>query len=586
MSSELPTRMLLARAKQGYSLLKLECENDDLQGHTETEPLEVSHVSVFSPDGNLLAISHPTHTDVVDVLTNTVKCVVPFKDVRLAHFSPNGTYLVTYSMNKKLEGGKWLLPDGGLCVWKVVQEGECELLQSWHYYGLMKDLWPVVVFSSDEKLALRVGNDKVLIFADGDFRRCRVNYSVPKCTNASFSPCNEKRRFAVFSPSYKGQDASLRVYDIPEFAEQEVASPTEPCAEALFCAEEATIQWNKQGDKLLAKTYSAVQSGQYCGSKTVHFLHADGSFQSCIPADKLQDVAWDPRGNQFAVIAGYPTKCTLHEVRQGKPVTNLGGVGRNTLRFSPTGRFLVVGGFGNMAGHMDFWDLSKKVIIGTAEHHGAKTYEWSPCGRYFLTGAHLPRMVDNCVRVHAYDGSVLLDRPMDNLFQVTWRPALPNVFPSKVPLRRPKRTDAVKVAEAPRSYVPPHLRGKVGSASASSSASGGGRQIKAKDMRSDEEKKAAQREARRLARQRRKQNARQRKEEQEEKPQSPQPQSQETLDPAKQLRKLKKKLRAIEQLEQKQAEGTKLNAAQVAKISTKSELAAEIAQVESQITSS
>jgi translation initiation factor 2A len=36
----------------------------------------------------------------------------------------------------------------------------------------------------------------------------------------------------------------------------------------------------------------------------------------------------------------------------------------NTVVWSPHGRFVCLGGFGNLAGHMAFWDTSLRLQLG------------------------------------------------------------------------------------------------------------------------------------------------------------------------------------------------------------------------------
>lgn len=40
------------------------------------------------------------------------------------------------------------------------------------------------------------------------------------------------------------------------------------------------------------------------------------------------------------------------------PLYEFGKSHKNTIKFSPFSRFVMIGGFGNLSGDMDFWDLS------------------------------------------------------------------------------------------------------------------------------------------------------------------------------------------------------------------------------------
>ena len=53
-----------------------------------------------------------------------------------------------------------------------------------------------------------------------------------------------------------------------------------------------------------------------------------------------------------------PAKCTLFDSR-AQPMYELGTGARNTVKYSPSGRFFLIGGFGNLAGDM----VTKLVFI-------------------------------------------------------------------------------------------------------------------------------------------------------------------------------------------------------------------------------
>jgi translation initiation factor 2A len=51
---------------------------------------------------------------------------------------------------------------------------------------------------------------------------------------------------------------------------------------------------------------------------------------------------------------------------------NFGTDYRNTIRFSPFSRFVVLAGFGNLSGEIDIWDISTHKLIGSAKVNCAK----------------------------------------------------------------------------------------------------------------------------------------------------------------------------------------------------------------------
>ena len=67
---------------------------------------------------------------------------------------------------------------------------------------------------------------------------------------------------------------------------------------------------------------------------------------------------------------------------KGDPIYEFGTAHRNTISWAPHGRFLCLAGFGNLAGEMDFYDMTKRIKIGTNSAHCTVTYGWSPSSRY------------------------------------------------------------------------------------------------------------------------------------------------------------------------------------------------------------
>lgn len=157
---------------------------------------------------------------------------------------------------------------------------------------------------------------------------------------------------------------------------------------------------------MLIHTHTDVDTSgvSYYGSTGLYLLHADGSCEVTVPLPKegpISDAQWAPAAPaQFVVLAGrMPAAATLYNTK-AEPIFEFGQAHRNTVSFSPHGRFLVLAGFGNLAGEMDFWDRNKQKLMGRNASHCAVGYGWSPCGRYFMTATLAPRMnVDNGVKV-------------------------------------------------------------------------------------------------------------------------------------------------------------------------------------------
>ena len=145
---------------------------------------------------------------------------------------------------------------------------------------------------------------------------------------------------------------------------------------------------------------------------------------------------------------------------------------RNTILFSPHGRFVLVAGFGNLAGQMDIYDMEKDYEkICTIEASNASVCEWSPDGKHILTATTSPRLrVDNGVRIWHVGGGLMYNEELQELYHVTWRPQTPTSHPLDNPLH-PMPTphtsalaylNTVKTPSKPAgAYRPPGARGTV-----------------------------------------------------------------------------------------------------------------------------
>ena len=64
-----------------------------------------------------------------------------------------------------------------------------------------------------------------------------------------------------------------------------------------------------------------------------------------------------------------------------------------------------MGGFGNLAGEIDIWDLEKKKLVGSGKSYCGVKVDWLPRGEHFMTATVFDRLkVDNCVKIFGYQG--------------------------------------------------------------------------------------------------------------------------------------------------------------------------------------
>ncbi len=201
------------------------------------------------------------------------------------------------------------------------------------------------------------------------------------------------------------------------------------------------LKWNSLGTALLVLAQTDVDKSNksYYGETTLYILSSNGSVDARVTLDKdgpIHDVTWSPNGKEFGVIYGFmPAKTTIFSHR-AVVQHSFAIAPRNTIIFSPTGRFVLVAGFGNLAGQIDVYDLQKDYRkICTIESGNPSVCQWSPDSRYIMTATTSPRLrVDNGVKLWHVGGAIMYSEDMVELYSVSWRPILPENLPGGDPL--------------------------------------------------------------------------------------------------------------------------------------------------------
>ena len=238
------------------------------------------------------------------------------------------------------------------------------------------------------------------------------------------------------------------------------------------------LKWNDNGTSLLVLAQTEVdKTGKsYYGETTLYLLSANGGFDSRIDLDKegpVHDVTWSPKSTSFAVVYGYmPAKTVIFNTRAQAVHTFALGP-RNTVLYSPHGRFILVAGFGNLAGQMDIYDLEKDMTkVCTIEASNASVCEWSPDGLHILTATTSPRLrVENGVRIWHAGGPLMYFEEFAELYHVTWRPQPTSAHPisaspfNPIPAPHASAIQYMGTKKTPSkpagAYRPPGARGQV-----------------------------------------------------------------------------------------------------------------------------
>jgi len=421
------------------------------------------------------------------------------KAIQLAKCSPRGSYLLTWERPSKLDDNN--NNNGNLKVWSAANGA---LLQS---FSCKKATLETVQWTHDEQCVFHCVTNEIHIYAANDWKRVGkvrsqgvASFSLP--INKGIDPnaavksgeetTKKKYLLTTFVPGIKGKPARVDMLRYPDRMGRDSSSTVVDndssssddktvvnipsgqglTSKSLFNAEEVNVKWSPRADAALLLTQTAVDNtGQSYYGSTHLFLLLEKDVKNPtvgsamvvpLPKEATKDGSgtvpivsadWIPNPSitgvvPFGVISGrMPALASLHHGITGEPTFLFGRAHRNTMDVSPHGRFIVCGGYGNLAGGMDFWDRNKGKMIprrivlkeeeGKAEEEDNTKYvtikeaadlsitssspvvghQWSPDSRTYLVSTTSPRMnVDNGVQIHRYDGSVVEESalPWDN----------------------------------------------------------------------------------------------------------------------------------------------------------------------------
>lgn len=419
----------------------------------------------YSPCGKYFGWASNEGVTVVDSMRGNIVTKLNILNVYELAFSPRGTFLITWERPTKDDAGDAVK---NLKVWRtaedITENSEKPLMG--RFVQKSQTGWNLQ-YTSDEKYCARVVTNEVQFYESVDLGTVWNKLRVEGVTDFAISPGNSYS-IAVFIPERKGQPAAVKIFLVPEFK-------TPVSQKTFFKGDKVQLKWNQHGTTLivLAQTEVDKTGKSYYGETTLYVMSANDVFDSRITLDKegpIHDVSWSPNSREFGVIYGYmPAKTTIFNSR-AVATHSLPLSPRNTILFSPNGQFLLVAGFGNLAGQMDIYDLDKNYQkICTIEGGNPSVCEWSPDSKYILSATTSPRLrVDNGIRLWHVGGSIMFNEDMVELYNVTWRPQKFPDTPSRDllnPVPSPHRSalaylGTVKTpSKSTGAYRPPGARG-------------------------------------------------------------------------------------------------------------------------------
>ncbi|GAB0134610.1 hypothetical protein EsDP_00002975 [Epichloe bromicola] len=430
------------------------------------KPEGILRCSAYSPCGRYFGWANPESVTVVDTSAGNVVLALPLVNVYELGFSPLGTFVITWERPAKDEAGD---ATKNLKVWRTVEDGVAggDKQPIGRFVQKQQGGWNLQ-YTADEKYCARLVTNEVQFYESHDLVTVWNKLRVEGAANFALAPGSQNHAVAVFVPERKGQPAVVKVFNVPLF-HNPISQKT------FFKGDKVQFKWNKRGSSLLVLAQTDVdRSGKsYYGETTLYLLSTNGAFDARVTLDKegpIHDVSWSSNSREFGVVYGYmPAKATIFNDRAvAKYSFPLGP--RNTITFSPNARFVLVAGFGNLAGQIDVFDLEKDYRkVCTIESGNPSVCEWSPDSRYIMTATTSPRLrVDNGVKLWHVGGTIMYNEDMVELYNVVWRPAAPeNVADgdplNPIPTPHPSATTYLGTVKTPSkpagAYRPPGARG-------------------------------------------------------------------------------------------------------------------------------
>merc|ERR1719431_1168059 len=282
-------------------------------------------------------------------------------------------------------------------------------------------------WSRDEKICSRMVNNEVQFYEESSFDAIKHKLHLAKVSNYALAPCSSQTTHVVaLVPGAKGAPSFTKLFQYPNFDENQILAN-----KSFFQADSVDFKWNSVGSTVLLLTQAEVDKtgGSYCGKQQFHFMSVRGGtgMVGLAKEGPIYSVEWSPDGALFAAVYGFmPAKATMFNTK-AEPVFDFGTGPRNSAVFNPASNLLMIGGFGNLRGHIQMWEVASKTLNSEFDAPDSTDVKWCPDGQRFLTSTCAPRLRQgNGYKVWHYSGALLHEKSFqsgDELWEVAWQEA-------------------------------------------------------------------------------------------------------------------------------------------------------------------
>lgn len=383
------------------------------------------------------------------------------KGIKAFYFSPLSTYMVA------AERFEPKTPEtANMSLWHVA--GKTRIVEG-RIRKIAGNSWPSMKWTQDEVCCCRVicaadspdpgvKESHILQVLNSKSSKT-VNMDIPGVSQVEICQAKGSSCVSVFIEENvdKGRKPALKVFDL---VVSSLSSEKVIAFEFEYGTDTCVMKWNSQGDRLLVQAGSEVDEtgSSYYGTSKLYILDlGKGQMKGVQHEAPVQDFQWNPQGTEFCLIYGQTPFSIVVFDKNGTKIHDFGKSRKNTIRYSPNyGRFLSLGGFGNLAGEIEFFDSASRKPFKSTRSECTVECQWAPNARLFMTSSTHPRMrVDNCISMFKYTGELVCKLEFPELYSAKWRPFTGQMFPDTPasPRAFDQQSEPVKKAYRP----PPSL---------------------------------------------------------------------------------------------------------------------------------
>ncbi|KAI9222331.1 translation initiation factor eIF-3b [Blastocladiella britannica] len=439
----------------------------------------------WSPQGSYLTTLHRPGAALWGTKSMDSLRRFPHPGVRMIDFSPNESFLVTFSPEPLAKPS----PNNKLRPWGPESEGHHIIVWNVKTGMVLRTFsltdeetasrhvdWPLFKWSWDEKYLARMATKaKISIYESATMTLLdKKSLTLPGVTEFEWMPYTpddeeEEETTAADNKTTKaatqGTDkpAQLTIMSVPD--RQIIRS------KQVFFGLGGKIHFHPQGDYLLFKVDRTNRSGKasYVSLEVFRLRERDFPADSLELTEIITAFGWEPYGKRFAIVTTTDVPTADLDIKAVEPATEKngkqaavpGGVklvksfarrSVNSVFWSPKGRYVVFAGLRNLQGILEFYDvdaaadagrdmsvttttmvngkevtsvkhLEPVVMLANNDHHGATDVAWDPTGRFLLSVVSMwSKGADNGYMLWDVKGTLLTKQARDKLKLVVWRP--------------------------------------------------------------------------------------------------------------------------------------------------------------------